>query len=248
MFFIGAPLGAIIRKGGLGLPIVFAILIFIIFHFINTFGKKVAQQDEITPFLGCWMSSFVLTPLAIILTKKATDDKGFSMSFDWFTNFFNRFFPKEDESVPETVPTIGGFDLKDEVKALEKKASKAPKKVPRKKEAIVIDKDKTESLLKQYGRFSLLAIIGYIALLAVALAVPLEGTSLAITVIAIGAGFYFVLYKSQTLLHAIGTNANKEIDLKTIIVLLGAFPFYPLFYLYNRSYLKEIQSASNTNS
>jgi lipopolysaccharide export system permease protein len=93
MFFIGAPLGAIIRKGGLGLPIVFAILIFIIFHFINTFGKKVAQQDEITPFLGCWMASFVLTPFAILLTKRATDDKGFSMNFDWLTNFISRIFP-----------------------------------------------------------------------------------------------------------------------------------------------------------
>ncbi len=124
MFFIGAPLGAIIRKGGLGLPIVFAILIFIIFHFINTFGKKVAQQDEIAPFLGCWMSSFVLAPLAIILTKKATDDKGFSMSFDWFTNLFNRFIPIKDEEVEDTVPTTGTFDLKEEVKVLEKKASK----------------------------------------------------------------------------------------------------------------------------
>ena len=51
MFFIGAPLGAIIRKGGLGLPIVFAVLIFISFHFINTFGKRISQEDGLTPFL-----------------------------------------------------------------------------------------------------------------------------------------------------------------------------------------------------
>lgn len=76
MFFIGAPLGAIIRKGGLGLPIVFAVLIFIIFHFINTFGKKLAQENGIPPFLGAWMSSFVLTPLAILLTYRATNDIG----------------------------------------------------------------------------------------------------------------------------------------------------------------------------
>ena len=76
MFFIGAPLGAIIRKGGLGLPIVFAILIFIIFHFINTFGKKVAQENGISPFLGCWMSTIILSPLAILLTYRATNDIG----------------------------------------------------------------------------------------------------------------------------------------------------------------------------
>jgi lipopolysaccharide export system permease protein len=76
MFFIGAPLGAIIRKGGLGLPIVFAILIFIVYHFINTFGKKVASENGIPPFLGCWMSSLILSPLAILLTYRATNDIG----------------------------------------------------------------------------------------------------------------------------------------------------------------------------
>lgn len=76
MFFIGAPLGAIIRKGGLGLPIIFAVLIFIAFHFINTFGKRFAQENGMTPFMGSWMSSFVLTPLAILLTYRATNDIG----------------------------------------------------------------------------------------------------------------------------------------------------------------------------
>ncbi|MFV8345711.1 LptF/LptG family permease [Flavobacterium sp. ZB4P13] len=76
MFFIGAPLGAIIRKGGLGLPIVFAILIFITFHFINTFGKRIAQENEMTPFMGAWLSSLILTPLAVLLTYRATNDIG----------------------------------------------------------------------------------------------------------------------------------------------------------------------------
>lgn len=76
MFFIGAPLGAIIRKGGLGLPIVFAVLIFITFHFINVFGKKLAQEDQISPFFGAWMSSIILTPLAVSLTYRATNDIG----------------------------------------------------------------------------------------------------------------------------------------------------------------------------
>ena len=76
MFFIGAPLGAIIRKGGLGLPIVFAVLIFITYHFINTFGKRLAQEDGMTPFLGAWLSSIILTPFAILLTYRATNDIG----------------------------------------------------------------------------------------------------------------------------------------------------------------------------
>jgi lipopolysaccharide export system permease protein len=76
MFFIGAPLGAIIRKGGLGLPIVFAVFIFISFHFINTFGKRISQEDGLSPFLGAWMSSFILTPVAVFLTYRATNDIG----------------------------------------------------------------------------------------------------------------------------------------------------------------------------
>lgn len=93
MFFIGAPLGAIIRKGGLGLPIVFATLIFISFHFINTFGKKLAQENGIPPFLGSWMSSFVLTPLAILLTYRATNDIGL-INMDVILTPITKFFKK----------------------------------------------------------------------------------------------------------------------------------------------------------
>ena len=98
MFFIGAPLGAIIRKGGLGLPIVFAILIFITYHFINTFGKKIAQEDQITPFVGAWMSSFILTPLALLLTYRATNDIGlfsFENVLAPFQKLFTKLFPKK---------------------------------------------------------------------------------------------------------------------------------------------------------
>ncbi len=86
MFFIGAPLGAIIRKGGLGLPIVFAVLIFITFHFINTFGKKVAQENGMAPFVGAWLSSFILTPLAVLFTYRATNDMGISINLDPIVN------------------------------------------------------------------------------------------------------------------------------------------------------------------
>lgn len=94
MFFIGAPLGAIIRKGGLGLPIVFAMLIFISFHFINTFSRKIAQEDTIPPFLGAWMASILMTPFAILLTYRATNDIGIMINFDWITDPFKKLFNK----------------------------------------------------------------------------------------------------------------------------------------------------------
>ncbi|MEZ7505369.1 LptF/LptG family permease [Flavobacterium sp. Arc2] len=98
MFFIGAPLGAIIRKGGLGLPIIFAVLIFISFHFINTFGKKIAQENGMSPFMGAWMSSFILTPLAILLTYRATNDIGLinmDVILSPFQKLFKKLFPSK---------------------------------------------------------------------------------------------------------------------------------------------------------
>lgn len=101
MFFIGAPLGAIIRKGGLGLPIVFAMLIFITFHFINTFGRKLAQEDSIPALLGSSLSSIILTPLAIFLTYRATNDIGIMINWDWITDPIIKFFNKK-----KLTPTI----------------------------------------------------------------------------------------------------------------------------------------------
>lgn len=96
MFFIGAPLGAIIRKGGVGLPMVFAVIIFITFHFINTFGRKLAQEDGIHPFLGVWMASLLLTPFAIMLTYRATNDIGIMINFDWITEPIMKLFNKKE--------------------------------------------------------------------------------------------------------------------------------------------------------
>ena len=74
LFFIGAPLGSIIRKGGLGMPLVVAILFFLIFHLLNMFGEKFVKGNLATPFTGMWLSILVLTPLGIFLTYKAMHD------------------------------------------------------------------------------------------------------------------------------------------------------------------------------
>ena len=83
MFFIGAPLGAIIKKGGLGLPLVFAVLIFIVYNFANTFGKKLAGQDALPPLIGTAAGALILTPFAILLTYRATNDMGLTINLDW---------------------------------------------------------------------------------------------------------------------------------------------------------------------
>ncbi|WP_317038823.1 LptF/LptG family permease [Sphingobacterium populi] len=74
LFGIGAPLGAIIRKGGLGLPVVMAIVFFLIYHVIFTISEKAAKDGSLDPIIGMWMAIIVLTPLAIFLTYKSTTD------------------------------------------------------------------------------------------------------------------------------------------------------------------------------
>jgi lipopolysaccharide export system permease protein len=74
LFFIGAPLGAIIRKGGLGLPAVVSILFFILYHVISMIGEKSALKGAMEPSTGMWLSSVILLPLGIFLTLKATTD------------------------------------------------------------------------------------------------------------------------------------------------------------------------------
>ena len=247
MFFIGAPLGSIIRKGGLGLPIVFAILIFIVFHFINTFGKKVAQQDEIAPFLGCWMSSFILAPFAILLTKKATDDKGFNMDFSWFSGLFARLFPAKDstELVAEAITADADLRLNEPMQLEPKDIAKSNTISQPKIERQAVPFEATKDLRKAYSQFSLLATLAYLGLMILVLGGLLEGTPLIIAVAILVIGFYFMLYKAQKSLHTIGNQMNTPPDLKTVIVLLGAFPFYPLFYCYNSFYLKELKAVSN---
>ncbi|MEZ4798328.1 MAG: LptF/LptG family permease [Flavobacteriales bacterium] len=74
MFFIGAPLGAIIRKGGLGLPTIIALGLFIIYQLTTIAGEKMAKSGIIEPWLGMWMSSIIFLPLSIWLTYKATKE------------------------------------------------------------------------------------------------------------------------------------------------------------------------------
>ena len=73
-FFIGAPLGSIIRKGGLGAPLVISVLLFIIYYIISMSGENFAEKGVIPPYVGMWISSFIFLPVGIFLTYKATND------------------------------------------------------------------------------------------------------------------------------------------------------------------------------
>jgi lipopolysaccharide export system permease protein len=81
LFFVGAPLGALIRKGGIGLPLVIAILIFLTYHFISIFAKNSSEDGSMNPILASWLSSLILLPFSIYLTNRATKDRAL-LDFD----------------------------------------------------------------------------------------------------------------------------------------------------------------------
>lgn len=87
LFFIGAPLGAIIRKGGLGLPVVISVVLFIIFHIITITGKKYVLAGVLIPMIGMWIASASLLPLGIFLTYKATTDAPLLDADSWRKGF-----------------------------------------------------------------------------------------------------------------------------------------------------------------
>lgn len=90
-FFIGAPLGAIIRKGGLGTPTVISVGIFIFYYIINTSGMKMAREGNINMILGMWTSTFILTPAGIYLTYMSNRDSQV-FNIDAYRNVFRKIF------------------------------------------------------------------------------------------------------------------------------------------------------------
>jgi lipopolysaccharide export system permease protein len=90
LFFIGAPLGAIIRKGGLGLPVVMSVLFFVIYHIISMIGEKSAKGGAMDVAFGMWLSSLILLPIGGFLTYKATTDAPI-MDREIWNKVFTRF-------------------------------------------------------------------------------------------------------------------------------------------------------------
>jgi lipopolysaccharide export system permease protein len=87
LFLIGAPLGSIIRKGGIGTPLVFAVVFFVLFFLLNNFGKKFVKEDVMLPLYGMWLATFILLPVGMFLVYKAMHD---SQLFN--KEFYYRFF------------------------------------------------------------------------------------------------------------------------------------------------------------
>ncbi|MGB5372069.1 MAG: LptF/LptG family permease, partial [Flavobacteriaceae bacterium] len=99
LFFVGAPLGAIIRKGGVGLPMVIAIMLFLVYYFMGVFAGNYAKENNIHPILGAWVSTLIMLPLGIYLTKRATADKGLMTFGSLFDSLKSRFGKKDKPTI-----------------------------------------------------------------------------------------------------------------------------------------------------
>lgn len=99
-FFIGAPLGSIVRKGGIGTPIVISVILFIIYYILENVGRKMVRDGVWDHWVGMWFNVMVLLPLGVFLTYKAMNDSVI-MNLDTYTVFFKRlFFIREKRSYP----------------------------------------------------------------------------------------------------------------------------------------------------
>lgn len=266
MFFIGAPLGAIIKKGGIGLPIVFAVLIFITFHFINTFGKRISQQDGLSPFLGAWMSSIILTPLAILLTYRATNDIGlinmdavlaplqkFLISISTKKQKTQKIIKLEefnvqkdaewekingysDELLTQIVKNEQGFNYSNEYRNI----------------ALAILDSRTVTLEKlaqnnnqnlvYYYKYAKIALVLNMASIIFFFVAKNNSSFIILTIIEIMIilSLYYFIYRSQNKIDEIGELIGKTIEPGISISIAVGFPFYFFVYLYNNKIIKEI--------
>ena len=123
LFFVGAPLGAIIRKGGLGLPIVIGVVLFLTYHFIGIFAKNSAEDGTVAAWLASWLSTLILFPLGVYLTYRATTDQGL-FDLDGFLDPIKKWFKKKKDIEVDPEQPLMDFDLSNSEKAILKTKTK----------------------------------------------------------------------------------------------------------------------------
>lgn len=185
LFFVGAPLGALIKKGGLGLPMVIAIILFLTYHFFGIFAKNSAEKGSFSPIIGSWLSTGVMLPLSIYLTTRATNDKGV-FQFDAVLVPFKRLFTSKNkiqlsESETKSYNYYKRYSVEELVQVIKEQEefdlNKKPKEIALhnllnrnipleelQKEGLEVDNKliKARSLLKDYKDYSLASLISYL--------------------------------------------------------------------------------------
>lgn len=122
LFLISAPLGAIIRKGGIGMPLVISVILFVLFYAINLVGEKVGKEGIMPIWAGMWMSSFILFPIGIYITSRAVKDSSV-LSLEAYQKFFNRILGAVSRHSPAETDETGSAPTNPEGGEAEKKTT-----------------------------------------------------------------------------------------------------------------------------
>ncbi|MFD2561061.1 LptF/LptG family permease [Aquimarina rubra] len=229
LFFVGAPLGAIIRKGGLGLPIVIGVVLFLTYHFIGIFAKNGAEEGGIPAFVGSWLSTFIIFPLSIFLTYRATRDRGF-VSFDILVQPIRDFFEKRSNKVNK---------FKDQNTT-----------VTNEKVDIVVDENtiiKAEKDKRHFQDNSAVVIALFVMLILVNVVIALiskgSGDSKVMLLLFSGVGVvsYIMFYlKSYFNLKSFYKHFKGIIDKPSLLLFfIAGIPLYPLVYFFYKSRLNK---------
>ena len=238
LFFVGAPLGAIIRKGGMGLPMIIAIGLFLTYWFIGIFAQNSAKSGVLPTFIGSWLSTIILLPLGIMLTRNATSDKGV-FETDGFYFFFkktwNMIAPKKGKNKISPI-------------AEEKVVTKITKKIK-------LEKDELDRLQAKYVKFSTVTFILYALILALFPILKLKTTSalLPMVLIALVLGYifcYIITFKNyRKITRSNNDNYSKKDE---FIDFIFGFTSYILAYFYYKTDIKKLfqqhKTQQNDNS
>ena len=263
LFFVGAPLGALIRKGGIGLPMVIAILLFLTYHFIGIFATNSAKTGEFNPILAPWFSTLIMFPLGVFLTKRATADRGLFEFGNVIEPLKNAFKIKDKNSVDykflsdynndDLLNVINNYDdlgHHEEVrfKAIELLNSRGITTKDISASGVIID-DKyftSEYIKKDYNEHSKFAFVLYI--IGVSLLIlffvfknnklpSLSWPSIQLSVVAL---VLYVVYFIKSIINAF--QFYKHIDKKekqpNVFLLVLGLPFYFITYLFLNEKMK----------
>ena len=264
LFFVGAPLGALIRKGGIGLPMIIAILLFLSYHFIGLFAKNSAENGTLNPIFGAWFSTLIMLPLGIFLTKRATQDKGLFEVGNIIEPLKKVFNIKEKDSVSYTflrpytneklVNVINdyytlGHHENSRYEAIKLLNNRGIPTTELRENGLAIKKeyDTSETISKDYKAHSIFAItlysIGVILLVLFFVfknnKMPsLQSASIQLSIISL---FLYIVYYLKSILNLskFYNHINKRNKRPSIMFLIIGLPLYMITHFFLKSKIKE---------
>lgn len=265
LFFVGAPLGALIRKGGIGLPMIIAILLFLTYHFIGIFATNSAKSGNLNPVLASWFSTLIMLPLGIYLTKRATADRGLFGFGNILEPIRSMFKSKNQSGVDykflssqkneELINIIANYaqlgyesDMRYEAINELHKRGLSTNEIREKKEIVIDEKfDVSECIVKDYKDYSKYALTLYtIGVVLFVLFFVFKNNNLsslqsASVQLSFVSAALFVIYYVISLLNLskFYSHIRKKDNYPNVIVLIIGLPLYMFIHFYFKFKVKE---------